>query len=78
MTRNPLISDGMALSFFAPSILNDIARAVVDKAKVANLKFKWQFSCVMFIVGFKPTLATFTTFIEDKWPFLDNLSAILQ
>lgn len=45
---------------------------------MANLKIKWQFSCAMFVVGYKPSLATFTSFIKAKWSMLDNLSAILH
>ena len=58
--------------FIFPSISNGIARANVE---LANLKIKWQFSCVMFVVGYKPRLAVFTSFTKTKWPMLENLSA---
>ena len=77
-TRKLVTLEGMALNFIAPSISNGIARAVVDKVEVANLKSKWQFSCAMFLVGYKPSLTVFTSFVKAKWPLLDNISAILH
>ncbi|CAO2834845.1 unnamed protein product [Amaranthus hypochondriacus] len=77
-TRTLLVPDGMALNFFAPSVSNGIARANVDKVEVAKLKMKWRFSCAMFIVGFKASLATFTSFIKAKWPQLERSNSIFK
>ena len=32
----------------------------------------------MFVVGYKPSLEDFTSFVKAKWPLLDNISAILH
>ena len=66
MARNLVISDVLALNFFAPSSSNGIARAVADKVEVAKLKMKTQFSSAMFVFGYKSSLAVFNSFIKAK------------
>ena len=76
--RNLSISDGMPLNFIAPSISNGVSRSIVDRDDVASLKLKWQYSCAMFVVGYRPSLTMFSAFIKSKWPILDYTSVILH
>lgn len=58
-----MISDGMPLNFVAPSLSNGVSRAIVDRDEVSSLKLKWQHACAMFVVGYRPSLPMFVSFV---------------
>lgn len=76
--RHPMVKDGMNLAFVSPRISNGVPRAIVDKDEVRHLKLKWKATCVMYVVGCQPNIATFSKFLKSCWPHLDNLMPILH
>ena len=56
-----------------------LSRAIVDRDEVSSLKLKWQHACAIFVVGYRPSLPMFVSFVKTKWPGLEhNFSVILH